>query len=210
MHDQSILKILEGFKNFRKKYFRQQNLFQDLKTGQSPQNLVITCSDSRVDPSILFESNPGDIFVVRNVANLVPPYETGGGFHGVSAAIEFAVQNIEVKNIIILGHRQCGGIRNLMDSHNTLENSFVTQWMKVAQKAKANVLKKYPHEDFENQCRHCELEAIKNSIENLRSFPFIQQKEAQKKITIVGLYFDLEIGYLYLLSPESADFERIV
>lgn len=211
MHDDSILKILEGFRKFRKKYFEQQDFYQELRTtGQTPLNLVITCSDSRVDPSLLFGTHPGDIFVVRNVANLVPPYEKGGGFHGVSAAIEFAVQNLKVKNIIVLGHRQCGGIRNLMDSQNNQPDSFVAQWMNIAKKAKTYVLSHYPEDDFETQCQHCEKEAIKGSIDNLRSFPFIVEKEATSNIKILGLYFDLELGHLHSLSDQSKSFERII
>lgn len=209
MHAISILKILEGFKNFRLKYFQQQDFYQGLRTGQTPLNLVIACSDSRVDPSTLFETSPGDIFVVRNVANLVPPYEKDGGFHGVSAAIEFAVQNLKVKNIIVLGHRQCGGIRHLMVAQNNQAESLVTRWMKIAEPAKVRVLSQYPEIDFETQCVHCEQEAIKDSIENLRSFPFIREKETLGELTILGLYFDLEIGHLYLLSSKSKDFERI-
>ncbi len=211
MQDDSLNQFLEGFKGFRKKFFQQQDFYQHLSTsGQSPEHLVITCSDSRVDPSTLFETNPGDIFVVRNVANLVPPYEKGGGFHGVSAAIEFAVQNIKVKNIIVLGHRQCGGIRALMDSENMQKDSFVSQWMKIAEKAKISVLKKQPDADFESKCRHCEEEAIKVSIENLRTFPFIQKNETLGLVTILGLYFDLEQGHLYSLTNRSENFQQIL
>ncbi len=211
MHRASVIKIFEGFKNFRHKYFQQQDFYHELGTvGQTPQSLVITCSDSRVDPSILFEAHPGEIFVVRNVANLVPPYETGDGFHGVSAAIEFAVQNLEVENIIVLGHKQCGGIRNLMDSKGTSGGRFVTQWMKIAEKAKETVLHQHPDADLETQCFHCEKEAIKCSIENLLSFPFIREKEAAGLVTIIGLYFDLESGHLHLLDNKSNDFECII
>ncbi len=211
MQDVSIQKMLDGFKNFRIKYFYKLDFYQQLRTtGQSPLNLIITCSDSRVDPSILFESNPGEIFVVRNVANLVPPYEKGGGFHGVSAAIEFAVQNLKIKNIIVLGHRQCGGIRALMEAKKADEDSFVSQWMNIAEKAKTKVLSQYPDVGFENQCRHCEEEAIKVSIENLRSFPFISNKETTGQVKIWGLYFDLEMGQLNMLSSQSKDFEKII
>lgn len=211
MHNESLIKILDGFKSFRKKYFQQQDFYKELSTtGQSPNNLVITCSDSRVDPGILFDTNPGEIFAVRNVANLVPPFEKGGGYHGVSAAIEFAVQNLKVKNVIILGHRQCGGIRNLMDSNSSVENSFVNQWVRIAEKAKTIVLNEYPKEDLEAQCKHCELEAIKVSIENLRTFPFIKEKEDSNQIQLLGLYFDLEMGHLYNLSKTTGKFDRII
>lgn len=211
MQDVSIQKMLDGFKNFRIKYFYKLDFYQQLRTtGQSPLSLIITCSDSRVDPSILFESNPGEIFVVRNVANLVPPFEKGGGFHGVSAAIEFAVQGLKVKNIIVLGHRQCGGIRALMDSQNHDDSSFVSQWMNIASKAKERVLRDFPEVGFENQCRHCEEEAIKVSIENLRTFPFISNKETTGQVKIWGLYFDLEMGQLNMLSSQSKDFEKII
>ncbi|MGZ3724040.1 MAG: carbonic anhydrase, partial [Bdellovibrionales bacterium] len=113
MSRKELLRLVSGFRRFREKYFDpEDSLYR--KAGQAPKTLVIGCSDSRVDPAIITSSGPGELFVVRNVANLVPPYETGGGLHGVSAAIEFAIVNLKVENVVILGHRQCGGIRALV------------------------------------------------------------------------------------------------
>lgn len=202
MKNKEVLKLLVGFRKFREKYFdAQASIYQKLALGgQSPKTLIIACSDSRVDPAILSSASPGELFVVRNVANLVPPYEsTTSGFHGVSAAIEFAVTGLKVLNIVILGHRQCGGIQNLMA--NKVEDinqprSFVGQWMSIAKKAKEKVLSKFPDLEFELQCRECELESIQTSIANLRTFPFVQEAILERNLNIIGVYFDLESGQL--------------
>ena len=157
---------------------------------------MIACSDSRVDPAILTSAGPGEIFVVRNVANLVPPYESPVGFHGVSSAIEFAVTNLLVKNIVILGHRQCGGIRVLMTENRPQPNSFIGQWMLIAKAAKEKVLHAHSGDDSETQIKHCELESIKISIANLKTFPFVQEAIEQRGLSIVGAYFDLELGQM--------------
>jgi carbonic anhydrase len=147
------------------------------------------------------------------VANLVPPFESQGKFHGVSSAIEFAVVNLRVENIIVLGHRQCGGIRTLMTSENNSPTSFVSKWMQIAAPAKEKVLALNPAaitpEEQDALCRHCELESIVISIENLKTFSFIKEALAESRLELHGAYFDLESGELYELDHQTRSFQSI-
>lgn len=211
MSKKDILKLMVGFRKFRDKYFNQENsLYHKLATnGQSPKTLIIGCSDSRADPAIIASASPGELFIVRNVANLVPPYEQGGGRHGVSSAIEFAVMNLQVESIIVLGHRQCGGIRALMLNHDLNQNEFVNRWMNIAKDAKIRVLKNYPNSSEEELCRHGELEAIIVSLDNLKTFPFVAEAIKTRNLTLMGIYFDLELGQLLGYDEESQSFKNI-
>ncbi len=202
---------MAGFRRFRDKYFANEHpLYPRLSTaGQVPKTLIIGCSDSRVDPALITSASPGELFVVRNVANLVPPYETGGGFHGVSAAIEFAVVNLKVENIIVLGHRQCGGIRALMTDHSNQATGFVGQWVRIAQDAKERVLKMHQGADEETLCRHGEQESIITSLKNLRTFPFVEAAIQEHRLAIMGIYFDLESGQLLGCEGDSGEFRSI-
>ncbi|UYL07805.1 carbonic anhydrase [Bdellovibrio sp. SKB1291214] len=206
-----ILKMMVGFRRFRERYFKEHNhsVYDALATGQSPKTLMIACSDSRVDPAILFSSSPGEIFVVRNVANLVPPFESNMGFHGVSAAIEFAVVNLQVENIVILGHRQCGGIRSLFQPEAVREGGFVQQWMTIAGQAKEKVLKAHPNADLDQHCRECEKTSIVTSIENLRTFPFIDFAIKSRGLQLIGVYFDLEGGQLSFYDDQTDAFREL-
>ncbi|MBC7741560.1 MAG: carbonic anhydrase [Bdellovibrionaceae bacterium] len=207
-----ILRLIAGFRKFRDKYFANEHpLYTRLTTGagQAPKTLIIACSDSRVDPAIITSASPGELFVVRNVANLVPPYETGGRFHGVSAAIEFAVVNLAVENVIVLGHRQCGGIRALMINQATQPNGFVEQWVRIAQEARNRVLSKFSHESEDNICRHAELESIIESLHNLKTFPFVQAAIESRGLLVLGIYFDLELGQLCEYDETLGHFKNI-
>lgn len=210
MRRKTLLRLVAGFKRFREKYFDSENSpYSKLATGQSPKTLVIGCSDSRVDPAIITSSGPGELFVVRNVANLVPPYETGGGYHGVSAAIEFAVKNLQVENIVVLGHRQCGGIRALVTGLQSDSESFVDRWVAIARPAHFRALAANPEADQDTLCQHCEMEAIKISIENLRTFPFVVQAEKERGMNLIGAYFDLEMGRLLELHESTGEFQDL-
>jgi len=204
MAKKEILKLVVGFRQFRKKFYdAETSLFDKLSAGQSPKTLIIACSDSRVDPSLLASANPGDLFVVRNVANLVPPHESAQhGLHGVSAAIEFAVTGLNVENIVVMGHRQCGGIRALMqNSSEERQATFVGKWMSIAKAAKTKVLQQYgpvkPDTDMDMLCRHCEMESITVSLENLKTFPFVSEAIQARGLNLIGIYFDLEQGQLF-------------
>ena len=212
MRNKEILKLVAGFRRFRDKYFSGEDaLYHRLSTvGQSPKTLIIGCSDSRVDPALISSASPGELFVVRNVANLVPPYESANlGFHGVSAAIEFAVCNLKVENIVILGHRQCGGIRALMLGDQKVENSFVGRWVSIARNARDRILARLGKEDFETQCIECEKEAIICSLENLRTFPFVEEAIAQRNMNLFGIYFDLEQGQLLEYDESEKVFKQL-
>lgn len=211
MINKELLRMVVGFRRFRERFFAEENsVYTRLaSSGQSPKTLMIACSDSRVDPAILFSTSPGDIFVVRNVANLVPPFESSIGFHGVSAAIEFAVVNLQVENIVVLGHRQCGGIRSLFQPENIKTGGFVAQWMTIADEAKKEVLAKARTQDVDTLCRECERASIVISLKNLRSFPFIETAIRDRNMQLLGVYFDLEDGHLSAYDSTTNSFQDI-
>ncbi|WP_374076196.1 carbonic anhydrase [Bdellovibrio bacteriovorus] len=207
-----VKKLVDGFHKFQNKYFvKDTDLYENLNTGgQAPKTLMIGCSDSRVDPALLTQAKPGDIFVIRNVANLVPPYEVGGGFHGVSSAVEFAVKNLKVENIIVLGHEQCGGINALLTgTHDNTKPSFISSWVRIAAEAKIEVLKEMPNASLKDQLNSCAKKAILISIENLMSFPFIQERMKSHELKIYGWFFDLEAGKLLEFNYEQRKFVEI-
>ncbi len=212
MSRRQTLKLLAGFKRFKEKYFSGvDSLYANsLSSGQSPKTLVIACSDSRVDPSLMASAGPGDLFVVRNVANLVPPCESAhNGLHGVSAAIEFAVKSLKVENIVILGHRQCGGIRALVEGVEDKE-SFIGPWVRIAKRAREKVLQENIHSDGETLCKLCEKEAIKVSLENLMTFPFVAEAVENRGLQLIGVYFDLENGSLSEYDDTTGEFKTLI
>jgi len=206
-----IERFITGFRHFRKDYFGpESSRFERLKQGQSPKTIIIACSDSRVDPAILTNCSPGDIFTVRNVANLVPPFEKSGGLHGVSAALEFAVCHLEVEHIIVFGHSQCGGINALMaGSCGGKGDGFISNWMSIAAPAKEKVLAELPDKDAKLQQRALEQAAILLSLENLHTFPWIDQRVADGAVSLHGWYFDLNAGELLEYRPTSGLFQKI-
>jgi carbonic anhydrase len=211
--NKAISRLLVGFRRFKEKHFQagdsENSIYHQLASnGQTPKTLMIGCSDSRVDPAILTSASPGDLFVIRNVANLVPPCEPSAvGFHGTSSAIEFAVVNLKVENVIILGHRQCGGIRALMDGPS--ESGFMAQWMSIAEDARKKVIAEHSHSDLDSQCRFAELESIKVSLKNLHSFPCVKEAIETRKLNVVGIYFDLERGQLWEYDDTSKQFRQL-
>ena len=213
--NKALIRLMAGFRRFREKYYLvgedEHSVYEKLASvGQSPKTLLIGCSDSRVDPAILTDASPGEMFVVRNVANLVPPCEPSAvGFHGTSSAIEFAVKNLKVENVIVLGHRQCGGIRALMEGATDQPRSFVGQWMSIAEEARKNVLKRYPNVDDETKWRMGELESIKVSIKNLLTFPFVKEAVDKGELNLLGLFFDLEQGQLLEFDAANDDFRPV-
>lgn len=206
-----IAPFLAGFKRFRQHYFDpNEQRFAALQQGQSPKVLVIGCSDSRVDPAILTGCAPGELFVVRNVANLVPPCECDTHHHGVSAALEYAVCHLEVERIIILGHSGCGGIGALM--HGIPDGrpaEFIGPWVDIAARARQQVLLELPDKDPATQSRACEQAAILVSLENLLTFPWISKRVEAGTLLLHGWYFDIGIGQLYRYTPETAGFEPL-
>jgi len=206
-----IDKLVEGYGRFRESYFSDDRTLFDRLTrqGQSPKTIVVGCCDSRVDPAIVTDCEPGDLFIIRNVANLVPPCEGAGSFHGTSAALEFGVRRLEVENIVVLGHAQCGGIRALLAQEPGAAPAagFIDGWMRVASHARNRVLSRLPDATPDELQRACEQEAILVSLDNLLTFPWILERVAQRKLTLHGWYFDLEQGEMLRFNPESHRFE---
>ena len=203
-----IDKLIAGFKRFHENYFGgDQELFGRLKQGQNPGAMVIACSDSRVDPAILLDAQPGDLFMVRNVANLVPPYERGAGLHGVSTALEFGVCVLGVEHLIVLGHSQCGGVRALMEG---TQGDFMGNWVNIAARAKQRVLAEFPAATAQEQCHACEEASILVSLENLLTFPWILERVEQGSLTLHGWYFDIDSGKLVAYDPASHAFKPLI
>ena len=203
--------FIAGFKDFQQDWVgHDAELYEHLKKGQKPRALLIGCSDSRVDPAILTRSAPGDLFVVRNVANLVPPCEHDTAYHGVSAALEYAVCHLRVEHIIVMGHSQCGGIRALMEG-TLLEkkDSFIGKWVSLGQKAKDRVLTSLPEKPFDVQVKACERTSVLESLDNLMTFPWVRQRVEEGSLVLHGWYFDIETGTLSGYDPVSRHFELL-
>ena len=215
--DEDIVHLLKGTEKFRAQYFSKDKanaLYEKLVAeGQSPKTMVIACSDSRVDPSIILESQPGELFIVRNVANLVPPYDNDPKHHGTSAALEFAVQTLQVSNIIILGHSHCGGIRALLASspkpYTTEAHSFIDSWMKIAEVAKAITLSECSHSDISEKEKMCEEQSLRISLKNLMTFPWIHERVAKGELHLYAWRFDLISGKIQCFNSASQQFEDL-
>lgn len=204
--------LLDGYRRFRSgPYNEQRARFDSLShQGQFPKTLVIACSDSRVDPSRVFDAAPGDMFVVRNIANLVPPYQPDGGLHGVSAALEYAVTQLKVEDIVILGHARCGGVAaslsGVFDNAEDGEGGFVAKWISIMDPARDKIREAAKLSNDINATSALELEAIRVSLANLRTFPFVATAEAEGALKIHGALFDIADGVLRLLDPETDRF----
>jgi carbonic anhydrase len=210
-----IARFIAGFERFQDKYFGlNRELFDQLGRAQRPRAMVIACCDSRVDPAILTGAEPGEMFVVRNVANLVPPYEPGGNFASVPAALEFAVLSLEVEHIIVLGHAQCGGIKALMSDAEPggkpPGGEFIGKWVSIAQRARERVLAELPSKPSALQERACEQAAILVSLENLMTYPWIARRVEAGALHLHGWYFDIGQGELFGYSPLGSAFEPLV
>jgi carbonic anhydrase len=193
-----ITSLIKGYKKFKQQYFEKQNsLFNELARGQKPHTLIIGCSDSRVDPAIVTNCLPGELFVIRNVANLVPPYEQDNAYHGTSAALEFGVCVLGVKNIIVFGHSQCGGIMSLFDKTRVeISKSFVSKWVEIAKPTYQAVIKNADHLSLQEQFDRCGQNSILNSLRNLRTFPWVQAAESRGDLVLHGWYFDIVTGVI--------------
>jgi len=199
-----IEKLIDGFKSFRETYYEQQpGFYQSLVDhGQQPDVMVIACSDSRVNPSIIAKAGPGELFILRNVANLVPPYEPDSHYHGTSAAIEYAVRDLAVEHIIVLGHSHCGGIRCLCEgSGQKPDREFIHDWMSIAVQAKDEGL----HD--ESRLRQVERQAVRVSLQNLLTFPWVKNHVENGSLQLHGWWFDLEKGAL--LAHQNDDWVQV-
>ncbi|HLZ66401.1 MAG TPA: carbonic anhydrase [Aliidongia sp.] len=187
-------RLIEGYRRFRETYWAEhKEVFEALAAGQSPRAMVITCADSRVDPQLIFDAKPGEIFCVRNVANLVPPYAPDSDHHGTSAALEFAVRSLKVEHVIVLGHAQCGGIRALLQGGE--QGDFIGRWMEIAAPARERALAAAATAD-ETAQHLCECESIRITIDNLMTFPWVAERVQAGLLHLHGWHFDFERGEL--------------
>lgn len=204
--------LADRYRRFKFRHFAPNlEQYEALAThGQSPEIMVISCCDSRVDPEMIFSAMPGELFVVRNVANLVPPYETGGKYHGVSAALEFAVLNLRVKHIIIMGHSRCGGVRaSLEGAAHQSEAQFISNWMSMLDSARERVVSTHLGRPLDEQLAMLEREGLKTSLANLRTFPCIQILEGRGRISLHAAHYDIASGTLAVLNQGTGQFVAV-
>ena len=208
-----LTQLIEGYRRFRENdWAGERERWSELAEGQSPQVMILSCADSRVDPATIFNARPGEIFVARNIAGLAPPYETSSGFHGVSAALEFAVTQIEVGEILVMGHGLCGGcaasLTGQFDHTEPGEGHFIADWVRMLDGARDKV-----------RARHAELgreafldmerEAVKVSLANLRTFPWIAEREQVGTLKLHGAHFAIAEGRLYVLDEAEDSFHPV-
>lgn len=202
--------LTDRYQRFKFRHFDQnRDTYEELANfGQSPDVMIVSCCDSRCDPETIFSAMPGELFVVRNVANLVPPYETGGKFHGVSAALEFAVLNLRVKHIVVMGHSGCGGIKAALEqsSARQTEAMFIQRWMSMLDDCRLRVLSSHQTSSRKEMQDALEREGVKVSIANLRTFPCVQILENKSKLELHGAYFDIATGNLEVLNQQNGEF----
>jgi carbonic anhydrase len=205
--------LADRFRRFKYRHFGPNlDHYEKLATfGQHPEVMVVSCCDSRVDPETIFSAMPGELFVMRNVANLVPPYETGGKYHGVSAALEFAALNLRVKHIVVLGHSGCGGVRACLDqgAARQTEAQFISNWMSMLDEARAKVMVSHRGRPMAEIHAALEKEGIKASLANLRTFPFIKLLEGKRRLALHGASFDIATGTLAVLNQTTGAFVAV-
>lgn len=209
----AIEKLIKGHIDFHDGFYQEnRELLQELSKKQSPKVAIISCCDSRVDPAFITTSKPGDLFVIRNVANLAPPYvEKTSSWHGTSAALQFAVCHLEVEHIIVLGHANCGGIRSLFSPGGGIakEQGFIGAWMRMADKARKQVLADSSLTTQEERISACEQRSIQISLDNLRTYPWIEKRISQGKLDLHGWFYSLATGNLMQLNEEDSTFYNI-
>ena len=202
--------LVEGYRRFRtNEWQNERQRWSELAEGQSPRVMVIACSDSRVEPAIIFDARPGEMFVVRNVAALAPPFETTPGRHGVSAALEFAVTQLEVEEIVVLGHGLCGGcaaaLTGQFDGAISGAGHFIASWVSLLDEARDAVLAKHEKVDA-TAFVEMELRAVQVSLQNLRTFPWVAERVAAGKLALHGCHFSTNDGKLYVLDEAEGVF----
>ena len=205
-----LTELLHGYRRFRERGWKpERERWAELREGQQPRVMVIACADSRVDPAHIFDVRPGEIFVVRNVAALVPPFETTPGHHGVSAALEFAIQVLRVREIVVMGHGMCGGCQAALtqDLHgNRLgEGGFVAHWIDMLDDVREPIAEELGTTGREAE-RAMEMAAVKVSLANLRTFPCVRTRETQGRLRLRGAWFAIASGELHLLDEATGMF----
>ena len=198
--EKSFIKMLQGYQSFRKKYaLGDKSIMQYLSHyGQQPQIMIVSCCDSRADPALILQCDPGDLFVVRNVANIIPPYEKDDAHHGTSAALEFGVCFLKVKHLILLGHSQCGGIQALLNSDSN-KSDFITNWVSLIKTNNFNL------QDVDDYAKL----ALNQSHQNCLTFPWINDKVSQQKLMIHLWFFDIKMGKIFTYSDTKKEYQPL-
>ncbi len=205
--------LIDGYRRFREHGWRaQRERWAELAEGQSPKVMVIACSDSRVDPSQIFDARPGEMFVVRNVANLVPPYEPDSAYHGVSAALEFAVTQLEVEELVVMGHGFCGGcaaaLTGQFDAAPDGAGHFIAHWIGMLREARDQIRERHPQLD-RSAFLEMEHEGVRLSLRNLRTFPWVKERVEAERLKLHGAYFAIADGRLHVLDEASGEFSPL-
>lgn len=194
--------LIDGYWRFRAGAWpNYRDLYQELAAGQSPRTMIVACADSRVDPQMIFDAGPGEMFVMRNVANLVPPFAPDAAYHGTSAAVEFAVRVLEVRDLVIMGHGRCGGVRALLEGAPAAAADFVAPWVSMANPARDRALA--TGETGRALQRACEHECVKLSLDNLKSFPWVSERVAAGTLRLHGCWFAVATGELLVLDENG-------
>ncbi|MDL2351905.1 MAG: carbonic anhydrase [Pseudomonadota bacterium] len=206
-------RLIEGYRRFRDNgWASNRERWAALREGQEPDVMIIACSDSRVDPSQIFDVDPGEVFVVRNVAAMVPPFETSPGHHGVSAALEFAVQILKVREVVVLGHGMCGGCKAALSRElagtKPGEGGFIADWIAMLDDAREAVVHDHGTQGAAAE-RAMELAGVKVSLANLRTFPCVRQKEHSGELKLTGAFFAISDGLLHVLDESTGLFAPI-
>jgi carbonic anhydrase len=204
-------RLLDGYRAFRgNRLPLEQSRYRDLaEHGQAPEVMVIGCCDSRVSPEVIFDARPGELFVVRNVANLVPPYSPDGAYHGVSAALEFAIAALRVKHIVVLGHAHCGGVRAFAEDAAPLSpGDFIGKWMSLMAPAATSVGPRGDRAEAD-YLGAMERASIANSLDNLLTFPRVRTLIETGELTLHGAYFGVATGELMLRDPATGEFQPV-
>jgi carbonic anhydrase len=204
-------RLIDGYRTFASQRLpTEQSRYRELSVrGQSPEVMVIGCCDSRVSPEVIFDAGPGELFVMRNIANLVPVYQPDENAHGVSAALEFAVNVLRVKHIVVLGHAQCGGIRAFVDKIEPLSpGDFIGKWMAMFIKP-GEVVEQRSHETMQKFVERIEKAAVFRSLENLMTFPFVRTQVGRGELNLHGAYFGVAEGSLFVLDKDAKEFRSV-
>jgi carbonic anhydrase len=205
--------LIEGYRRFREnRWAHERERWAELAEGQNPQVMILACADSRSDPAEIFDARPGEMFVARNIAALSPPYETSTGYHGVSAALEFAVTQLEVGEILVMGHGMCGGcaaaLTGQFDDARSGEGRFIGNWVKMLDEAREDVVTRHPDLGWQ-AFLEMELQAVRTSMANLRTFPWVAERERDGRLSLHGCHFSIHEGRLYILDEAEGDFRPV-
>jgi carbonic anhydrase len=208
-----LTELIEGYRRFREHdWAHERERWSELSEGQSPRVMILSCADSRVEPAQIFDARPGEMFVVRNIAALAPPYEVSPGFHGVSAALEFAVTQLNVAEILVMGHGMCGGcsaaLTGQFDDRRPGHGQFIADWVRMLDRARDKVRARHTELD-RAAFLDMEHEAVKVSLANLRTFPWIAEREKAGELKLHGAHFSIAEGRLYVLDEAEGNFRPV-